>query len=227
MPDVSDEFKDELVASFVGEIPFVGNVLSVFAKRGSKAIRQEWARNSSEALRAAERMSGLSREDLTDRICESPRLIPLVVRVLYTAGMTGQDTILRALGTTLGDAIRDPEKVDEAELLLIGMANLRRHHVVILEIIAKRPGPDNPNKVTYWTPETLADKSTYSRYLVDICVAGLVQSGLISQAGDSYGVSYIISDLGRTALEVLDELDEESRSAPQPGGRGGQRGTGC
>jgi hypothetical protein len=131
--------------------------------------------------------------------------------------MTGQDTILRALGTTLGDAVRDPEKVDEAELLLIGMTNLRRHHIVILEIMAEPPAPKNPNRVTYWTPETLADKSTYNRYLVDICVAGLVQSGLISQAGDSYGVAYKISDLGRTALEVLDELDEESPSAPHRG----------
>ena len=212
MPDASDEFNDELVAGFVGQIPLVGNVLSVFAKRGTKEIRQEWARNSSKALRAAERMSGLSREDLTDRICENPRLIPLVVRVLYTAGMTGQDTILRALGTALGDAVRDPEKVDEAELLLIGMTNLRRHHIVILEIMAKPPHPTNPNKFTYWTPESLADESTYDLYLVNICVAGLAQSGLISQVGDAYGVCYKISDLGRSALEVLDELDEESRS---------------
>lgn len=84
-----------------------------------------------------------------------------------------------------------------------------------LEILAEPPSPANPNKVTYWTPETLADKSTYDLYLVNICVAGLVQSGLISQVGDAYGVCYKISDLGRTALEVLDELDEEPRSNPQ------------
>lgn len=215
MPDADGEFKDELVAGFVGEIPLVGNVLSVFAKRGSKEIRQEWARNSSKALRTAGRISGLSREDLADRICENPSLIPLVVRVLYTAGMTGQDTILRALGAALGDAVRNPEKVYEAELLLIGMTNLRRHHIVILEIMAKPPRPKNPNGFTYWTPESLADEGTYDLYLVNICIAGLVQSGLISQVGDAYGVCYKISDLGRTALEVLDKLDEESHGNPQ------------
>jgi hypothetical protein len=215
MSDADGEFKDELVASLVGGIPLVGDVLSVFTKRGSMRIRQEWARNTSEALRAAERISGRSREELTDCISENPRLISLAVRVLYAAGMTGQDAILRALGTTLGDAVRDPEKIDEAELLLIGMTNLRRYHIAILEIMAKLPLPANPNKVTYWTPENLASESTYSLYLVNICVAGLVQSGLISQVGDAYGVCYEISDLGRTALEVLDELDGKSYSNPQ------------
>jgi hypothetical protein len=137
-----------------------------------------------------------------DRICENPRLIPLVVRVLYTAGMTGQDAILRALGATLGDAVREPEKIDEAELLLIGMTNLRRHHIVILGIMTKSPHPANPSKVTYWTPERLADESNYDLYLVNTCATGLTQSGLIIQAGDAYGVFYNISDLGRIALEV-------------------------
>src|SRR5690348_14978407 len=127
MPDTDDNLTDELVASAVESIPLIGPVSAVFAKRMPKKVREEWARNNSEALKAAERMSGLSREELADRISENPRLIPLVIRVLYTAGMTGQGTILRALGTTLGDAVRDPRKIDEAELLLIGMANLRRH----------------------------------------------------------------------------------------------------
>jgi hypothetical protein len=217
MPDAEPSLTDELVAGAVESIPLIGPLSAVFAKRMSKKVREEWARNNSEALKAAERMSGLSREELADRISENPRLIPLVIRVLYTAGMTGQSTILRALGTTLGDAVRDPKKIDEAELLLIGMANLRRHHIVILEIMTgTRPHPTEPDTLfTNWTSEALAEKSTYSHDLVNICIAGLVQSGLISQVGDAYGLCYEISDLGRTALKVMDQLDKEPHRKPR------------
>lgn len=210
MPDKDEVLTDELAASVVELIPFVGPSLAVFTKRGSKKIREEWIRLTSKALRTAERVSGLSREDLADRISEDPRLIPLVIRVLYTAGMTGQDVILRALGTAFGDAVRNPEKIDEAELLLIGMSNLRRHHIDVLEIMSENlPHPSLPNTYIYWTPENLASKSGYSRDLANICISGLLQSGLISQVADAYGVAYEITDLGRTALEVLDELDKE------------------
>jgi hypothetical protein len=212
MPD-DGGLPDELAASVVELIPFVGPSLAVFAKRGSRKIREEWMRNTSKALRTAERVSGLSREELTDRISEDPRLIPLVIRVLYTAGMTGQDSILRALGTAFGDAVRDPEKIDEAELLLIGMGNLRGRHIHILEIMTENlPHPSLPDIYVYWTSENLASKSGYSRDLVNICASGLLQSGLIHQVGDAYGVCYEISDLGRTALQVLDQLDKEPDS---------------
>ena len=216
MPDGDGSLTDELVAGAVESIPLIGPLSAVFAKRMSKKIREEWARNNSEALRAAERMCGLCREELADRISEDPRLIPLLIRVLYTAGMTGQGTTLRALGTALGGAVRDPKKIDEAEILLIGMANLRRHHIAILEIMTEsRPHPTKPDTFfTNWTSATLAEKSTYSHDFVNICVAGLVQSGLISQVGDAYGLCYEISDLGRTALEVINELDKEPHSKP-------------
>jgi hypothetical protein len=208
MPDANDRLPDDLSAGAVELIPGLGPILAPFAKRAFRSMREEWARNGSKAIRAAERASGLSREELADRISEDSRLIPLAIRVLYAAGMTGQESILRALGTTLGDAVRDPENIDEAELFLIGMSDLRRYHIVILEIM-NRPRPNDPDSLLHWGSEPLADLSGYSRDLVNICIAGLVRSGLIRQVDDAYGVSYEISDLGRTALEVLDELDEE------------------
>ena len=165
---------DDLVGGALELVPFLGPLLAPFGKRGSKRVREEWARNASKALRAAERMSGMSQE-LGDRISEDPRLIPLVIRVLHTAGMTGQDPILAALGTALGSAVRDPDKADEAELLLIGMTNLRKHHILILRIMTvNRPDPTKPDTFIYWLPEDLANESGYSRNLVDICIAGLM-----------------------------------------------------
>jgi hypothetical protein len=80
--------------------------------------------------------------------------------VLYAAGMTGQDTILRALGAALGEAIQDPEKIDEAGLLPSGMAELREHHIVILNIMTEKlPHPTELDTFIYWSSEPLASRS--------------------------------------------------------------------
>jgi hypothetical protein len=221
MSDAEEPMADDLVGGALELVPLLGPILAPFGKRGFKALRKEWARNASKALRAAERISGMSREQLGDHISEDPRLTSLVIRVLYAAGMTGQEPILAALGTALGSAVRDPDKADEAELLLIGMANLRRHHILILRIMTvNRPHPTKPDTFIYWLPENLANESGYSRNLVDICIAGLMGSGLVQLGQDAYGVCYEISDLGRTALKVIDELDEaqekvQARTGPR------------
>lgn len=210
MPETDDNLTDDLVAGATELIPFVGSIAAPVAKRFSKKVREEWARNHSKALRAAERISEMSREDLADRISEDPRLIPLAVRVLYAAGMTGQDAILRALGTALGEAVRDPEKIDEVELLLIGMADLRSQHVVILEIMSAPLQGSTPDDPHYWASESLAQTSGFTRDLVNMCLSGLVRGGLIHQVDNAYGVCYEISELGQAALEVLNELANES-----------------
>ena len=98
--------------------------------------------------------------------------------------------------------------------MLIGMANLRGHHILILRIMAvNRPHPTEPDTFVYWLPENLANESGYSRNLVDICIAGLMGSGLIQLGQDAYGVCYEISDLGRTTLKVVDELGEAQDKA--------------
>jgi hypothetical protein len=215
MPEDDDRLSDDLAGGVVELIPG-GSLLAPFGKCLFGSIREEWARNHSKALRAAELITGMSREDRGDRISENPRLIPLTTRVLYAAGMTGQDTILRALGAALGEAIQDPEKIDEAGLLLSGMAELREHHIVILNIMTEKlPHPTEPDTFIYWSSEPLANRSGYSRDLVNICIAGLVRSGLIRTVEDAYGVCYEISNLGRTALEVLDELDDEPHDEPR------------
>ena len=211
MAGAEDPLTDDVVAGAIESIPAVGPILAPFAKRGFRRMREEWARNTSKALRAAERASGMTREQLADAISEDPRLIPLATRVLFAAGMTGQDSILRALGTALGGAVREPDKVDEAELLLIGMTDLRRHHVAILEIMSEDPPqPGRPGGgFVHWHAGLITEKSGYSRDVVTICITGLLSSGLIRAMDDTYGAAYEISELGRTALAVVDQLDEE------------------
>lgn len=200
-----------MAGSALGLVPVIGPLLIPFGRLASKNVREEWGRNHSKALRAAELISGMSREELTDNISEDPSLIPLAIRVLYAAGMTGQDVILRALGTALGEAVVDREKIDEAEMLLIGLTDLRKQHIAILKIMSSDvPGstPDNPH---YWHSQLLAERSGFTRDLVNVYLSGLVRSGLIRQVDNAYGVCYEISQLGRTALEVLNELSDDPR----------------
>src|SRR3954447_61548 len=84
-------------------LPGVGTASQWMARK----IHEEWARHRSTALRAAERTSGLSREDLAETVSADPRLVPLVTRLLYAAGMNGHDGTLRAMGAAFGDAVRD------------------------------------------------------------------------------------------------------------------------
>ena len=97
-----------------------------------------------------------------------------------TAGRPGQDGILRALGTALGDAVREPDSIDQVELLLLSMADLRRHHVIVLEILSENPPRRaDSDSFVHWHRELIVEKSGYSRDVVNICVTGLVNSGPI------------------------------------------------
>lgn len=192
-------------------IPIVGPGLAPFAQRLAGKLRDEWQRNSSKVLHVAEQVSGMSREELADAIAEDPRLLPLLARVLYSAGTTGQDEVLIVLGTALGDAVRDRSYIDEAELLLIVMADLRPHHIVILrELAGKSPGPADNMGVSRWNSNLLADRTGYRQEVVNLCIAGLVNGGLV-QTMSTYGggAVYEISELGRTVLEVLQKVHNQ------------------
>lgn len=102
--------------------------MGVGLRRLTRAVVAEQKRNRSRALRAAELMSGLSREDLAETIADNPRLVPLLTRVLYVSAMTGQDEVLAALGAALGAAASDEQRIDEAESMLARVEELRRHH---------------------------------------------------------------------------------------------------
>ena len=123
------DWLDEAAGALVGmTLPIVGPLLQEPAKRLVGSVRAEHARNRDRALRAAVQMSGLTREELAERICTTPKLVPLLTRVLHEVGMTGQVEVLDALGAALGDAIREPSRSDEVELVLIGLESVRKQH---------------------------------------------------------------------------------------------------
>ncbi len=79
----SDDWRDEAGAGLVSMVPILGPLMADPARRFVRGLREEHARNHSRALRAAQTLSGLSREDLTERILQNPSLIPIVARVLF------------------------------------------------------------------------------------------------------------------------------------------------
>jgi hypothetical protein len=197
----------DMAVGAVGAIPVLGSLLQPLTARLLDAVRDEHARNASISLRSAERVSGLSREDLQRKIAEEPRLVPLLTRVLVAAGLTGYDDLLDAMGAALGEAVGDTTKIDEAEVLLIAIADLRAMHVHVLRI-AKADPPlrydDGKPIQSRWGINTLAPEANLSIDLTSLCVSALVSAGLLLQDGDVFGgPGYYISDLGRTVPDVL------------------------
>lgn len=97
-------------------------------------IREEWARRTSRLIRIAEIDSGLSREDLSERIREHPQLVPLVTRIVFLAGTRGSDDVLRGLGSLLGTLAENPARTDEAEVMLGVLEKLTNAHVQLLQL---------------------------------------------------------------------------------------------
>jgi hypothetical protein len=83
----------------------------------------------------------MDREELGEVIAEDPRLIPLLERILFTAGMTGHDRTLSAMGAALAHALRNRDRIDEAELLLIAVSDLRGEHIAVLQPSPRTPRP--------------------------------------------------------------------------------------
>lgn len=118
---------------------FGGSVVQELSEQGAKAVLDEHARLRSTALKAAERSSGLTREEISDALVTNPTLIPLVTRVLWIAGMNGHDEILDVLGGVLGSILLTPDDNEEAELILHSVAHLTRTHLQVLRALHGPP----------------------------------------------------------------------------------------
>ncbi len=66
-------------------------------------------------------------------------VIPLTVRVLWAADMNGNDATLKGRGRTLGHAVREPELVGEAELIVAAMTDFGPSHRAVLEALEVVP----------------------------------------------------------------------------------------
>ncbi|WP_244928544.1 hypothetical protein [Nocardioides sp. W7] len=227
MGDGRGNWFDEALAAGAGLIPIAGPFLEGPASRLVGKVREEQARLRSKALRAAERVSGLSREALAERIEVRPELVPITVRVLHLAGMKGQDEMLTLLGAALGTAAANPDRASEVELLLSGIASLRGEHIRVLKAMSRTPKwrklpkelldrsvrPSETVEATAWNPEALADEVLLANDVAWQCILGLEAAGFVrSQPMSGFAVSdpssgYTVSKTGQVVLDVLHEHD--------------------
>ncbi|WP_435200322.1 hypothetical protein [Janibacter sp. GS2] len=140
---MSEEKKRHRIARYAGAtvsgLPIVGPIVQELATDAIDVVIAEQTRLRSTALRAAERSAGMTREEISDALVASPHLVPLVSRVLWTAGMSGDDEILEVLGGMLGSILLAPDDTEEAELLLAGIADLKRIHLQVLRKLREPP----------------------------------------------------------------------------------------
>lgn len=212
--EVSVDLAGELTGSLV---PGLGAPAKLMARR----VLQEWRRNGSVALGAAERTSGLTREEIGEAITEDPRLLPLATRLLYAAGMNGHDRTLAAMGAAFGDAVRSREALDECELILTSLADLTDFHTrVLLKLTEVAPNsappdanlPDDQQRETrQWTARFLREAmAPMAERVTTLCVAGLVARGLM-RTTDTYLGGYELTELGRVLLDVLEQHAAKAR----------------
>jgi hypothetical protein len=208
VPDEANHDAEDLVEGLAGLFPG-GSLVGVGLRRLTRAVVAEQKRNRSRALRAAEAMSGLSREDLAETIADNPRLVPLLTRVLHVSAMTGQDEVLTALGAALGAAAADEQKIDEAEFMLARVEELRRHHFQILHLFDARSPyqthrmSEKGERIDYWREDEIIAKLPMRRDLVEMALAGLHSSGLLQIESMAGGNIWTVSPFGRDVLQLV------------------------
>lgn len=189
-------------------LPGVGTVF----KRLAQGSREELRRARSVALKAAERTSGMTREEIADAVAQKPRLLPLATRLLHAAGENGYDETLRAMGGAFGEAVRDPEQADDCHLMLTSLADLGERHARVLRVLRGNP-PVRGGKASHWMTSDVEEASSLPRRTTSLCLAALTSRGLVAASSTFFGgaMGFVITDLGRDLLSVLEAYVAESR----------------
>jgi hypothetical protein len=204
----ADPLARELAIGAVGATPVIGPLLEPLAKKTIAAWAEQQRLKASKALSAAERVTGLSRDELEDRISQEPRLLSLTARLLFSAGMNDYEPIIESMGRIVGEAIADVEKRDQADLVLNAIAGLGRLHVAVLR--AAKGTPPRPDDAAAdaniaWQAETLATAAGLERDMTLLCSVGLANAGLLRTLSLMGGLGYEVTELGDVVLDVIRE----------------------
>ncbi|WBQ03232.1 hypothetical protein [Kribbella sp. CA-293567] len=205
--------RESLPAKVAGEISstFVPGT-GPLVERIFVAVRSEWGRNRSLALKVAIKVSGLSREDLAERIENEPEVVPLLTRLLWEAAMTGQSHLLEAMGAAFGAAVGDLDRVNEYELILGGLRNLHGDDVRVLRkirdryVFDQRSEEEEPSGVQ--TVRQIGRRLGRTDEAVAFGLVRLVSQGFATSLGVLGGVRYESTELGRLLYDALERMDE-------------------
>ena len=180
-------------------------VVSSLAGTLLKGATDEWKRRASLCIRLAEQHSGLSREEIAETLDTDPQLLTLINRVLYAAGMRGSDEALLGLSAVLGDAIREPNKTDEAEVYVSILEKLTTPHIELLRY-AHSLSQETPRSCF----TSLINNCGLPSAVARVCLNDLVQGDLMAEARlqtQTYSTlqtpMFEVTPTGELVLEVL------------------------
>jgi hypothetical protein len=213
--------------------------LGVLGGRLARLVQDEWAKNTSRALREAERISGLSREDLEELLISHPEAVPLLQQVLYAAGTNGHDRTLRAMGAGLGLAAqaagrRDDHALADIEGSLRAIREFDYRHFAVLDHLAPLQVELDEIGIPDYEPFSTSSVSAatgLSESSAMSCCLALAGAGLLREAPakttrlragsdvpDVYdhggGWSYLVTDLGSAIWKAAQHVVPQ-RTSPK------------
>ncbi|GAA0631917.1 hypothetical protein GCM10009547_39700 [Sporichthya brevicatena] len=154
----------------------------------------------------------MSREDIEANLDQNPQLLTLTNRVLWAAGHSGQDRVLRILAGFLADAIRQPSLADEVTALMGSLESLSEHHIRVLELCST-PAPDaaanEPNPLArYWNEKQILEHAGFRSELVAVALRGLAGAGLLDDRKNDTWDSVLtpmfqVTEMGNAVLDAL------------------------
>lgn len=185
----------------------VGWIDPLFQYLGDKA-QEERGRRVSFALRAAEHLSGTSREDLAVRIAAHPEGVDRLIRLLYLAGWNGHDEPLKMMGRCLVRGLEAVEvgnqmRAEQEEAILDSLHMLAPRHIQMLAIIQVTPNIANGPLADEVSPWDAYPDRTASELLA----RGLVEDPYGKFAGGPGEERFHkISPLGTVLLRAAEEV---------------------
>jgi hypothetical protein len=160
--------------------PFVAAAATPLTTQLAQRITCEWSRKSHVVEESALESSGLDQDDLADVLTGDPDMIALTQKVLQAAAASGNEQKLRGLGGLLGRAAAQGDRLDETQILIAAVADLKAPQVLVLDVLA-RPAPGQqtvPDRVVGWTPAALKAQVNLDPEFVLACLNTLTRHGL-------------------------------------------------
>ncbi|MBC9225169.1 hypothetical protein GL325_02415 [Aeromicrobium sp. 636] len=206
---VGDLGKDLVSEAASSAVPGMGALVG----RLWEGMTREWETNRSIALRAAQEISGLSREDLAERIDSYPELVPALTRVLWEAAMTGRTKLLESMGAVFGAAIDDLEHLPDYEMVLTGLSSLTGTDILVLKEARDRHvfHQQTDDEITAESNEAatvlgIADRLNLAKASVAFGLRRLENQGFVSSMSVLGGTRFTITELGLLLYDVLERM---------------------
>lgn len=163
-------------------------------------------------MEAAVKSSGLSREDLAERMVEHRELVPLVTRLLFDAAQTSDRHLLAAMGATFAAAVEDLDRVDECGLAIRGLRNLLAEDVAVLRHMRDRDVFDERSESADETEQLqtaggLANRLGTDAERVMFSLNRLAGQGFALSTSAYGGARFSVTGLGKLLYDALERMN--------------------